>query len=185
MIYELRTYDMKIGRLPAYLQHFEAVGHEILCRFAQPVGYWITETGRLNRVYHLWAYADRAARVERRAALYADSEWLSRFLPEALPNLARQASTLLSLEAGAPLEHPRYRAEGAPWLYEISEVSPGEIAADASTIAVFRPETGDLGRRIIFRAFSKETDWSANATSLQAERVVTEMLMPAPFSALR
>lgn len=144
--------------MPAYIEHFEAVGHEILCRFAQPVGYWIAETGALNRLHHLWAYADWSTRAECRAALYADSEWLSRFLPDALPNLARQASTLLSLEAGAPLEHPRYRAKGAPWLYEMSEVSPGEIDVDASTIAVFQPETGDLRRRIIFRAFSKETD---------------------------
>jgi hypothetical protein len=94
-------------------------------------------------------------------------------------------STLLSLVSGRPLEHARYRAQGVPWLYEMSEVASGEMAADDSTIAIFRAVTGDRSRSIVFRAFPSEAGWNVHAAPTGAERVVTELLKPAPFSVLR
>ena len=70
MIYEMRTYRMKVGSVPAYLKLVEedgiAVQKEHLGRL---VGYFSSEIGPLNEIVHVWAYADLVDRAERRARL--------------------------------------------------------------------------------------------------------------------
>jgi hypothetical protein len=39
------------------------------------VGWFITETGVLNQVVHLWRYDSMGEREQKRAALYADPAW--------------------------------------------------------------------------------------------------------------
>ena len=41
------------------------------------VGYYSVEVGPLNQVVHLWAYDSLDERAKRRAALWADPEWLA------------------------------------------------------------------------------------------------------------
>lgn len=185
MIYELRTYDLGIGKLPAYLRLFETVGHAILTRYATPVGYWFAETGPLNRIHHMWCYENRAARAKARAALYADADWLKDFLPYALPHLERQANVILERADGAPdpLAHPRAGADGAPWLYEFIETEGGELDLDAATITILRALSGPLSRRIAIRAFPDETAFAE--APVQTAKAIADTYHPAPFSALR
>jgi hypothetical protein len=59
MIYELRTYQLKVGALPAYLEIAKTRLLPILAEFGlKPLGFWYTEIGTLNEVVHLWAYTD-------------------------------------------------------------------------------------------------------------------------------
>lgn len=139
MIYELRTYDLGIGRLPGYLRLFETVGYDLLCRYAQPVGYWFAETGGLNRIHHMWAYASRAERAERRAALYADADWLRDFIPYALPHLERQTNVIYEAEEGDPLAHARAGATEGRWIYEFAHIRGEPQSPDADAVALFRP----------------------------------------------
>ena len=73
MIYELRTYQLKIGGIPQYLAIAE---NRLLPALAEhgikPVGFWTTDIGTLNEVVHLWAYQDLNERQEKWAKWAAD-----------------------------------------------------------------------------------------------------------------
>jgi hypothetical protein len=56
-IFELRTYDLQAGKLLEWEQHWRK-GIECRRQVMEPVGAWFSQLGRLNRVYHLWQFAD-------------------------------------------------------------------------------------------------------------------------------
>ena len=82
MIYEMRTYGMKVGTVPVYLELVEEEGIQIQKEhLGDLVGYFSTEIGPLNEIVHIWAFADLADRAARRAKLAADPRW-QRFMPK-------------------------------------------------------------------------------------------------------
>ncbi|MNL89021.1 hypothetical protein D3C87_2190980 [compost metagenome] len=52
---------------------------------------------------HIWAYESLDERIRKRAALYEDQDWLTRFVPKAFPMLIRQESKLLMPAAFSPI----------------------------------------------------------------------------------
>jgi hypothetical protein len=59
MIYELRTYQLRVGAVPEYLALAETKLLPALAEHGiKPVGFWYTEVGPLSEVVHLWAYGD-------------------------------------------------------------------------------------------------------------------------------
>ena len=95
MFYEMRTYTLKIGTMQTYLKHFEENGLPVISRYATLVGWWYSEFGELNQVIHLWAYESLDERINKRAALYQDPDWLEGFVPIAFPMLEKMESKLL------------------------------------------------------------------------------------------
>ena len=82
MIYEMRTYGMKVGTVPVYLELVEEEGIQIQKEhLGDLVGYFSSEIGPLNEIVHIWAFADLADRAARRAKLAADPRW-QRFMPK-------------------------------------------------------------------------------------------------------
>ncbi|MBO1324267.1 NIPSNAP family protein [Acetobacter sp. TBRC 12305] len=82
MIYEIRTYQLKTGAVPAYVKVVSEEG--ILIQkphLGTLAGYFFSEIGPLNQIVHIWAYQDLADRDARRAALAADPRWVA-FLPK-------------------------------------------------------------------------------------------------------
>ncbi len=76
MFYEIRTYRIKTGAVPAYLKLVEEEGIELQKRYlGQLVGYFFSEIGPLNQIVHIWAYPSLDERERRRAALAEDSAW--------------------------------------------------------------------------------------------------------------
>ena len=66
MIYEFRTYQMKMGCVPQYLEIIETKLLPILAEHGlKPVGFWTSEIGTLNEVCHLWSYKDLNERMEK------------------------------------------------------------------------------------------------------------------------
>lgn len=98
MFFELRTYDLKPGRAPAYLEFFRTYGLSRVTRHLPMMGYWLVETGRLNRIEHMWAYESFAERDACRAGLVADEEWMTGFVPEAFVDVIAQENRILSLD---------------------------------------------------------------------------------------
>jgi hypothetical protein len=103
MIYEMRTYELKVGALQKYLQLFEEKGLPIVSRYCTLVGYWIVESGRLNRVVHIWSFRDHDERRAARERWWQDEEWLNDYLPTALPMVESQESIILSAAAFSPI----------------------------------------------------------------------------------
>jgi hypothetical protein len=104
MFYEMRTYTLKIGTMQTYLKHFEENGLPVISRYATLVGWWYSEFGELNQVIHLWAYESLDERVNKRAALYQDPDWLEGFVPIAFPMLEKMESKLLMPAAFSPIK---------------------------------------------------------------------------------
>jgi hypothetical protein len=76
MVYEIRTYRLKTGAVPAYLR---LIGEEGIAiqrgHLGHLVGYFYSEIGPLNEIVHIWAYEDLGDRERRREALAADPKW--------------------------------------------------------------------------------------------------------------
>ncbi|PZE21683.1 NIPSNAP family protein [Paenibacillus xerothermodurans] len=103
MVYEMRTYTIKIGKLQAYLKHFEDVGIPIISNYAKLIGYWYTDIGELNQIVHIWEYETLDQRAERRTALYNDPIWVETFLPIAGPMLEKQESRIMYAANFSPI----------------------------------------------------------------------------------
>tara|TARA_R110002073_G_scaffold59804_5_gene150448 strand:+ start:5902 stop:6477 length:576 start_codon:yes stop_codon:yes gene_type:complete len=99
MLFELRTYDLKPGKAPAYLEFFRTFGVRLVTRHLPMGGYWMVESGRLNRIEHLWIYEDFADRDACRASLGGERAWIEDFIPKAFADVVVQENRLMSLEA--------------------------------------------------------------------------------------
>lgn len=97
MIHEMRIYDLAVGKAPAYIELFRSVGVAAVTRHLPMAGYWLAESGPLNRLYHLWIYENLAERDACRAGLANDDEWTSGFVPLGFPLIMRQQNMLLCL----------------------------------------------------------------------------------------
>ena len=96
MIVEMRTYTFAPGTVTRFLAAYRAGPVDIQRRIlGNLLGYYVAESGTLNRVVHLWGYPSLDARAERRAALAADQEWAT-FLTAVIPLIKRQESVFLT-----------------------------------------------------------------------------------------
>lgn len=103
MIYEMRTYRMKVGTVAAYLRLVEDEGIAIQRgHLGQLVGYFFSDIGPLNEIVHVWAYADLNDRDARRAKLAADPRWQD-FLPKIQALIEVMENKILKPAAFSPL----------------------------------------------------------------------------------
>ena len=86
MIYELRTYTLKPGTVPEFLELFDKEMKPIITKYLNLVGYWYTEIGKLNQVVHLWASEDLEQRAKQREQLFKD------------PNIAKVLTKIRTLQ---------------------------------------------------------------------------------------
>ncbi len=184
MIYELRTYELKLGRTADYLAIFEAKGFPVLSRYAKPIGFWYsgpTETGFLDRVNHIWGYESVAARIERRGALYRDPSWINELLPAVSETFVRLRGQLMTLQPG--LEDRLNAALTA-------QQAKGAVVASFGMPAV-SPSGGGIGRwttitgtvgRIFALDHLSEFDLEQREEPAGVER---DIWRPAPFSCIR
>jgi NIPSNAP len=103
MIYEMRTYRLRTGMVPAYLKLVEEEGIAIQKgHLGQLVGYFFSEIGALNEIVHIWAFADLNDRERRRATLIADQRWLD-FLPRIQALIETMDNKILKPSGFSPL----------------------------------------------------------------------------------
>ena len=104
MIYEMRTYRMRVGGVPAYLKLVAEEGIAVQKgHLGRLVGYFSSEIGPLNEIVHIWAYADLADRAERRARLAADPRW-QEFSPKIQALIETMENKILLPTAFSPLD---------------------------------------------------------------------------------
>lgn len=103
MIVEERNYAFSPADLPRFLDIYEAEGVRIATRLlGNLIGYFRTEVGSdLNEVVHLWGFDDLNDRAIRRAALWADAEWLD--FAARCPAPLRQRNRLLAPTSWSPI----------------------------------------------------------------------------------
>ncbi len=78
MLLDVRTYTCRPGTIKKHIALYEKMGNNPQTRhLGQPFAFLTTETGNVNQYIHIWAYENAADREKRRAAMWADLEWLA------------------------------------------------------------------------------------------------------------
>jgi hypothetical protein len=131
MIHELRRYTLRPGTVAEYLKQSVEVGREIRGdRYGKLEGYWATEVGLLNRLYHLWNFASFEERARLRRDLERNEAW-QRYLPSIRPMMLAQENMILA--AAGPVSPPT----GRPHVYELA-VSRCHVGKAEEWLARFR-----------------------------------------------
>ena len=86
MIYDVRTYDLRMGKLQDYM----AAVREIALPLRQKhgiklAGWYYTIIGPITQVIHIWAYESLAHFEKAKAAVEADPRWSKEYLPRVQP----------------------------------------------------------------------------------------------------
>jgi hypothetical protein len=124
MIYELRSYTLRPGTQPEFLRHAGEVGLRIRgSDYGRLEGYWSSEIGVLNQIFHLWSFASAEQRTSALSALGQLESWQREYLPKARSMSLTQETTLLN--AALPIDPP----PDAPNLYELRRYTlhPGKF----------------------------------------------------------
>jgi hypothetical protein len=105
MLLDVRTYRCKPGTINTHLKLYEEAGKEPQFRcLGTPLCYLKTETGDPNEYVHIWVYEDAGDREAKRAALWADPDWLAYTRKSAeLGALASQSNKLMTPVGFCPL----------------------------------------------------------------------------------
>jgi hypothetical protein len=74
MIYEMRTYQVKVGSLPEVEKRY-GEAYEYRKKYSPLTAFWHTEVGPLNEIIHVWGYKDLAERARIRAEAAKDTNW--------------------------------------------------------------------------------------------------------------
>jgi len=78
MLFDVRTYTCKPGGLAKHLAVYKEFGLAPQSKnLGQPFAYMVTETGNPNQYVHIWKYENAGDREAKRAAMWADPDWLA------------------------------------------------------------------------------------------------------------
>ncbi len=78
MLLDVRTYTCRPGTIKKHLAIYEKLGKGPQTKhLGQPLAFLVTDTGDVNQYIHIWVYQDAADREKRRAAMWADPEWIA------------------------------------------------------------------------------------------------------------
>ena len=150
MIHEWRSYRLKPGAAAEYLTLLADQGLPLVTRHLPLMGYWLAETGGLNVIHHLWAYAGWGEREAARAALSQEEGWTKTFIPRAFALVEEQENRFLRLEQSSDIYdavlaqrhrvHP-IRTSGPLYAPDCAALVTG--AAPAGAVARWLPLSGD------------------------------------------
>jgi hypothetical protein len=145
MIYEMRTYTFHQGKLAAYLDLARKVGRPVRGQnYGTNHGYWVSEFGSLNQVWHLWSYASLDERARMRDELAKNERWVKEYVPNVRPLLARQDIRLLNPVYGV---NPPAR-EGGFYELRMYRTNPGLAGGWASAFRDIMPVREKYSRNI-------------------------------------
>lgn len=97
MIYEMRTYTLTPGKMPEYLKAAETIGRPARGNnYGQNHGYWTSEFGALNQIWHLWSFESLNERERLRGELQKNEAWTKGYIPVIRPLLQRQDLRILN-----------------------------------------------------------------------------------------
>ncbi len=78
MLFDVRTYTCKPGTIKKHLELYAEFGKPPQTKhLGAPFAYFVTETGNPNQYVHIWKYEDAGDRERKRAAMWADPDWIA------------------------------------------------------------------------------------------------------------
>lgn len=97
-VYEQRTYSVTVGKMPEVLKLYSEQGWPALEAggFGEfLVGYFVSDTGELHQLMHLWRFEDDAARRAFWQRLFADESFMA-FAVQIRPLIRKQQVQLFT-----------------------------------------------------------------------------------------
>ena len=174
-IYELRTYDIQVGKLQEYLDIFETRGYPVLSRYAEPVGFWYSGplgTGRVHQVNHIWKYASVAARIAQRGAAYKDPAWTRELVPYVNETFVQLYGRLMKPESGCESALSNvFDNDAGPRGAVVASILSPDASIDPTSFASWRFVTDTVGRQFTL-AFLEDYDLETNADPFVIERQI-------------
>lgn len=97
MLYELRTYTLKVGTMGEVLNLYGNEGYPAFSaeEKARLVGYFTSDTGTLNQIVHLWRFEDDAERRTHWKSVFSNEAFM-KFAAKLRPNILTQENKLLN-----------------------------------------------------------------------------------------
>ena len=96
MIHDLRIYDLVPGGLEEYMAAVREVGLPVRQKYGVVlVGWYYTEVGTLNRVYHTWGFRDWEHLAQAKAQFRQDPDWREKYLPRVSGLIVRQSNQIV------------------------------------------------------------------------------------------
>jgi hypothetical protein len=101
MIYEIRTYGLKVGSQAEVIKRYgEAYEHRK--KYSELTAFFSTEIGPLNEIIHIWGYESLEERTRIRGAASKDANWP----PKIQEFITRMSSEIVTPFPFAPLPKP-------------------------------------------------------------------------------
>ena len=125
MIHELRTYTFHPGKINQYLDVARTIGRPVRGQnYGINLGYWTSEFGSLNQIWHLWQYDSMEQRAHLRDELAKNERWTKEYVPAIRPLIARQDIRFLN-----PIYGPnKPEKEGGFYELRMYRFNPGTAA---------------------------------------------------------
>ena len=96
MIYDMRTYDIAMGKTPEYMAAVREIALPVRESYGiKLAGWYYTDIGALNKVVHIWAYRDFAHFEEAREAFRTDERWVNDYVPRVKGIILRQENQIM------------------------------------------------------------------------------------------
>ena len=105
-LYEMRTYTIQVGKLTEVVANYRDTGWPALEKGGfdrKLVGYFVADTGTINRLVHLWKFDDDADRRAHWGRLFENQEFMA-FAGSVRPLILTQEVQLLNQAPFGP--HP-------------------------------------------------------------------------------
>jgi hypothetical protein len=94
-LYELRTYNVIVGKMSEVVSHYKNEGWPALAKHPQKlVGYFTGDVGAINELIHVWKFDDDADRRAFWAGVYGDADFMA-FAAKIRPLIAQQQNKLM------------------------------------------------------------------------------------------
>ena len=96
-IYELRTYNIVVGKMGEVLEHYKTLGYPALQAGGfdkHLTGYFTGDIGALNQLIHIWKFEDDNQRRDFWARLFSDKDFMA-FAGKLRPLLQSQENKLM------------------------------------------------------------------------------------------
>jgi hypothetical protein len=205
MLYEIRTYQIKVGSLAEVEKRFgEAYEHRK--KHSPLAAFWHTEVGPLNEIIHVWPYPDLAERARVRAAAAKDPNWppkIAEFILKMQSEVLVPFPFLPDITPGTmgPVFEMRYytmKAGTLPGLIQRWESKIGERTKLSPLVVAGHVEFGEANRfihiwgyksmddRMAIRAKAREMGvWPPPGGGDTLLTQANKILLPASFSPLQ